>query len=87
MLLSPSCLDPVRTEIYPRGHSLLNGRDGHQALRFDFFEPIIMLFNLNETTIKRLLELKMSPVKHWDLITVYMENMCPSKLTESGSDS
>lgn len=35
-----------------RGHSLLNGHDGHQALRFDFFEPIIMLFNLNETLLK-----------------------------------
>ena len=36
-----------------RGHSLLNGHDGRQALRFDFFEPIIMLFNLNETPIKK----------------------------------
>lgn len=33
-----------------------------------------MLFNLNKTTIKRLLELKMSLVKSWDLITLYTDN-------------
>lgn len=49
-----------------RGNSFLDGHDGRQALRFDFFEPIIMLFNLNETTIKRLLELKM---ESWDFNT------------------
>lgn len=38
-------------------------------MRFDFFEPIIMLFNLNETTIKRFLELKMSLVKSWDNVS------------------
>lgn len=67
---------PRAYQVISRGRPLLNGHDGHQALRFDFFEPIIMLFNLNETTIKRFLELKMSLVKRWGFITVYLYNKC-----------
>lgn len=52
------------------GHSLLNEHDGHRASRSNLFEVIIMLFNLNDTTIKRLLELKTSLVKSWYLICV-----------------
>lgn len=47
----------------PRGLSVLNGHDGPQALRFEFFEPIkLFTGNLNEMAIKRFLELKMSLV-------------------------
>lgn len=49
-------------------------------MRFDFFEPIIMLFNPNETTIKRFLELKTSLVKSWDFITQVGFNFAIAKL-------
>lgn len=42
----------------------LNGHDGHEELSFDFFEPIITLFNLNETAIKRFLKLHTCLVEH-----------------------
>lgn len=58
----------------PRGLSVLNGHDGPQALRFEFFEPIkLFTGNLNEMAIKRFLELKMSLVRIWDLNTIYRE--------------